>query len=43
MARRLRTIDGEEHEVGETPPPIECFRCGVCCMRYQPPLLPEEI
>jgi len=23
--------------------PIKCFRCGICCTRYQPPLNPEEI
>ncbi len=43
MSGRLRTIDGQEHPVGDSLPPIECFRCGVCCVRYQPPLLPEEI
>jgi len=22
---------------------IECFRCGICCRRYQPKVSPEEI
>ena len=22
---------------------IECFRCGICCMRYQPKISPEEL
>ncbi len=43
MSGHLRTIDGNEYPVGENRPPIECFRCGVCCMRYQPPLMSEDI
>ncbi len=43
MKGHLRTIDGQEHSIGEALPPIECFRCGVCCRRYQPPLLPDEV
>ena len=35
--------DGQEHSVGEALTPIECFRCGICCTRHQPPLSPEEV
>jgi len=43
MSGYLRTVDGNEHQVGEIRTPIECFRCGVCCAGYQPQLTPEEI
>ncbi len=43
MSGRLRTMDGQEHRIGDLQPPIECFRCGVCCLRYQPSLMSEEI
>ena len=23
--------------------PIDCFRCGICCTRYQPKLTPREV
>ena len=36
-------LDGKEYRVGEALPAIECFRCGICCTRYQPPLTPEEV
>ena len=42
MSGYLRTLDGQEHHIGETWPPIECFRCGICCTRYQPQLSSEE-
>ena len=42
MPGYLRTLDGHKHQVRETRPPIECFRCGICCTRYQPPVTPEE-
>ena len=42
MPSYLRTIEGQEHYVGEVPPPIECFRCGLCCTRYQPQLTHGE-
>ena len=29
--------------LGESWPPIECFRCGVCCTRYRPKVTSEEI
>ena len=35
--------DGKEYSVGEVLTPIECFRCGICCTRYQPPLTQEEV
>ena len=41
----LTMLDGSEHRVrlGKVPPPIECFRCGICCTHYQPMLDTEEI
>lgn len=36
-------LDGKEYRVGEALPAIECFRCGICCTRYQSPLTPEEV
>jgi len=36
-------LNGKEYPAGEVLTPIECFRCGICCTRYQPPLSPEEI
>ena len=38
----IKTIDGKEITVAEQTP-ISCFRCGICCTRYQPPLAPEDI
>ncbi len=43
MAGYLRTIDGREQPIGDSLPPIECFRCGICCLRYQPPLMSDEL
>lgn len=43
MPGHLRTLDGQEYPVGDSLPPVECFRCGACCVRYQPPLLPGEV
>ena len=39
----LRTLNGEEYSVVEERQPIECFRCGICCMGYHPQLSDEEI
>ena len=38
----LRTLAGEEAIVTEQTP-VPCFRCGICCSRYQPPLSREDI
>jgi Fe-S-cluster containining protein len=35
--------DGSKHTIGDSVIPIECFRCGLCCRRYQPQLTREEI
>ena len=35
--------DGTKHTIGESVVPVECFRCGFCCLRYQPQLTREEI
>jgi Fe-S-cluster containining protein len=36
MTGYLKTLDGREHPVEHPEQAIECFRCGVCCTRYQP-------
>jgi Fe-S-cluster containining protein len=38
----IKTIEGKEITVTEQTP-IPCFRCGICCTRYQPALAIEEI
>ena len=38
----IRTLEGKEITVTEQTP-IPCFRCGVCCTCYQPPLTTEDI
>jgi Fe-S-cluster containining protein len=38
----LRTPGREETAVTEQTP-IPCFRCGICCARYQPPLTTDDI
>ena len=43
MSGYCRMLNGSEYHVGESLPPIDCLRCGVCCTRYQPRLTPEEI
>ena len=35
--------DGTEHKVGDGLSEIECFRCGVCCVRYRPKVTLKEI
>ena len=35
--------DGTEHKVGDDLSEIECFRCGVCCVRYRPKVTSKEI
>jgi Fe-S-cluster containining protein len=38
----IKTIEGKEITVAAQAP-IPCFRCGICCTCYQPPLAPEDI
>lgn len=38
----VKTVEGKETTLAG-PIPIPCFRCGVCCTCYQPPLVPEDI
>ncbi len=38
----IKTSEGREITVLEQTP-IPCFRCGICCTRYYPPLTPEDI
>jgi Fe-S-cluster containining protein len=38
----LKTIEGKEITVAEQTP-IPCFRCGICCTCYQPPLTTKDI
>jgi len=35
--------DGTEHKVGDGLSEIECFRCGVCCVRYRPKVTLKEM
>jgi len=37
----IKTVEGKEIAVTEQTP-IPCFRCGVCCTCYQPPLATED-
>lgn len=43
MRGYLLMQDGAEHSVGEDWPAIECFRCGVCCVRYRPKVTKLEM
>ena len=38
----IKTAEGQEITVAEQTP-ITCFRCGICCTCYQPPLTTEDI
>jgi Fe-S-cluster containining protein len=38
----IKTLEGKEITVTEQTP-IPCFRCGVCCTCYQPPLTIEDV
>jgi len=38
----LKTSEGKEITIVEQAP-IPCFRCGICCTRYQPPPPSEDI
>ena len=38
----IKTVEGQEITVTEQAP-IPCFRCGVCCTCYHPPLAREDI
>jgi Fe-S-cluster containining protein len=38
----IKTSEGKEITVAEQTP-IPCFRCGICCTCYYPPLTPEDI
>ena len=38
----IKTLEGKEITLIEQAP-IPCFRCGVCCTRYQAPLTAEDI
>lgn len=38
----IRTLEGDEVTAAEQAP-IPCFRCGLCCIRYQPPLSPRDV
>ena len=37
-----KTLEGKETTVAEQVP-IPCFRCGICCTCYQPPLTIKDI
>jgi Fe-S-cluster containining protein len=38
----IKTLEGKETTIAEHVP-IPCFRCGICCTCYQPPLTIEDI
>ena len=38
----IKTIEGKEITIAAQTP-IPCFRCGICCTCYQPPLTAEDI
>jgi Fe-S-cluster containining protein len=38
----IKTVEGKEITI-TAQTPIPCFRCGICCTCYQPPLAPEDI
>jgi Fe-S-cluster containining protein len=38
----IKTLQGEEITIAEQIP-IPCFRCGICCTCYQPPLTLEDV
>lgn len=38
----IKTLGGKETTIAEQVP-IPCFRCGICCTCYQPPLTTEDI
>jgi Fe-S-cluster containining protein len=38
----IKTLEGKEITIAEQTP-IPCFRCGICCTCYQPPLTAEDI
>jgi Fe-S-cluster containining protein len=38
----IKALGGKEITITEQSP-IPCFRCGICCTRYQAPLTPEDI
>lgn len=39
----LKTLDGQKYLISEKLSPIDCFRCGMCCERYQPIVTRKEI
>ena len=43
MTAYLIMEDGTEHPIGNEDVPIECFRCGICCMLYRPKVTRDEI
>lgn len=43
MQGYLRTFHGQEYSFGEEWSPIECFRCGICCIGYHPKVTVEEV
>ena len=43
MQSYLLFHDGSQYAVGDDWVPIDCFRCGICCLRYRPKVSNEEI
>lgn len=43
MVDYIRLKDGTEYSLGKNFSAIDCFRCGICCLRYRPPVTHQEI
>jgi len=43
MQGYLLMRDGTEHRIGDSLTEIECFRCGICCIRYRPKVTLKEM
>jgi len=43
MQGYLKTFSGQEYSFGDNRLPMECFRCGICCIIYQPKVTIEEV
>lgn len=43
MQAYLIMQDGTEHKVSDGLSEIECFRCGICCVRYRPKVTLKEV
>ena len=42
LSNYCKTVDGQKYQIGAMVP-SDCFRCGICCQRYQPWLTFQEM